>query len=81
MLVKIIDPDSGAVVRLAQDAADLERCLYEISQMETPRSLLLELGDLEGAVKVGPVHIPDISQAIMEAVRIQEGGGGHGERS
>lgn len=53
MLTKIINPETGVVVRLAQDAGELERCLKEIQDSDIP--LIVQLGEGDRALLVTPV--------------------------
>ena len=53
MLTKIINPETVLVIRLAQDAEDLEACLSEIQDGEYP--LIVQLGEGDRALLVTPV--------------------------
>lgn len=52
MLTQIIDPKTGAVVRIARDAAELEECLLKIQESDDP--IVVKLGDGEGMLHVIP---------------------------
>lgn len=52
MTTKIIDPKTGIVVRLAQDAEDLESCLKKIQDGDL--SLIVQIGDGDRSLQVTP---------------------------
>ena len=53
MLTKIIDPKTGIVVRLAQDAEDLESCLKKI-QDDATLPMIVQIGDGNKLLQVIP---------------------------